>query len=215
MSVEAVSEPTVFTVIRHGETAANRGGVIQGQTDVPLSPVGERQARALGRRWRGRRFDAIYSSDLGRTLRTVELALPGQPTIPTPELREMDLGAWCGLDFAAIRERFPEDYAAFRSGDPDRRIAGGESRRELVERTEKFFLAAARRHPGEEVLVVTHGGVLRALFTLVAGWSAAAPVVGNTAISVIRIDPESGRRQLVVWNDTAHLEAPALDGEAY
>ena len=64
---------TTFTVVRHGETAANRGNIIQGQTDVPLSETGEEQARILGRRWKNRKFDAVYSSDLSRALRTAEL----------------------------------------------------------------------------------------------------------------------------------------------
>ena len=206
---------TVFTLLRHGETLANLNHVIQGQTDVPLSPAGEEQARALGRRWRGRRFDAVYASDLSRAMRTAELALPGQPAIPTPELREMDLGSWCGLEFAEIQTRFPEDYAAFRSGDPERRIGGGESRRMLVRRAENFFLGAARRHPGAEVLAVTHAGVVRALFTLVAGWGAAGPAVGNTGICVVSCDPDGPRWRLITWNDTAHLETPVLDGDAY
>lgn len=206
---------TEFTLVRHGETAANRETVIQGQTDVPLSPAGEEQARALGRRWRGRHFDAVYASDLSRAMRTAELALPGEPAIPTPKLREWDLGYWCGLSIEEIAVRFPEEYAACRSGEPDCRLGGGESRRDLVERAESFFLDAARRHPGEKVLAVTHAGVIRALFTLLAGWQAAAPMVGNTAICVVDCDPEIGRWRLIRWNDTAHLETPALDGDAY
>ena len=200
---------TEFTLVRHGETVANLQGVIQGQTDVPLSAVGEEQARRLGARWRGRRFDAGYASDLARTMRTAELALPGQPPIPTRELREWDLGAWCGLTMDEISHRFPEEYAACRVGDADCRLGGGESRRDLVERAGAFFLGAARRHPGERVAAFTHSGVIRALFTLTVGWEALSPAVGNTAICVLSYDPECGRWRLISWNDTAHLDRPS------
>ena len=78
---------TTFTVVRHGETAANQGNIIQGQTDVPLSEAGENQAKLLGRRWKNKKFDAVYSSDLSRARRTAELALPSQPATPSPLVR--------------------------------------------------------------------------------------------------------------------------------
>ena len=207
---------TVFTVIRHGETIANRNSVIQGQSDVPLSPVGEEQARRLGRRWRGKHFDAVYSSDLSRAIRTARLVYPALEPTTTPELREMDLGAWVGHTIAEVAERFPDEWRSFRSGDIDCRVTGGETRRELNARIEKFFRAAAKRHAGQEVLVVTHGGALRAFFLVMMGGAlgkqALPPATGNTGVSVVRYDDENDRWRLSVWNDTAHLETPP-DGE--
>jgi probable phosphoglycerate mutase len=207
---------TVFTVIRHGETAANRNGVIQGQTDVPLSPEGEKQARLLGRRWRGKHFDAVYSSDLSRALRTAELAFPAVKPTATPALREMNLGAWVGHTTFEIAERFPKEWRAFRAGDIDCRITDGESRRELIARTEKFFREAAARHAGQEVLVVTHGGVLRAFFMILMGGAisekALLPSTGNTGINVVHYDDRTERWRLTTWNDTAHLDS-LLNGE--
>lgn len=207
---------TTFTVIRHGETAANLKRVIQGQTDVPLNASGEEQARLLGRRWRNRRFDAVYSSDLSRALRTAELALPGQRPIPTRELREMDLGEWCGRTTDEIAKLFPEEWNAFRTGSVECRAKNGESRREVLHRTERFFSAAARKHAGGDVLVVTHGGVLRAFFLMLFGGEDAdfslLPATGNTGISTAKFDLDTGEWRLISWNDTAHLEA-LLDGD--
>lgn len=201
---------TVFTVIRHGETAANQNCVIQGQSDVPLSPAGEKQAQLLGRRWRGRRFDAVYSSDLSRALRTAELVTGGAGIVPTPELREMDLGAWVGHTTAEVAELFPDEWRAFRSATLDCRATGGESRRDLLERTTRFFRAAAAKHPGQNVLVVTHGGVLRAFFMMLMGGAlneqALLPSTGNTGITTVRYDPDADRWRLISWNDTAHLD---------
>ena len=75
---------TTFTVVRHGETAANQGNIIQGQTDVPLSETGEEQARILGRRWKNKKFDAVYSSDLSRAMRTASLIGMAKPRPSTP-----------------------------------------------------------------------------------------------------------------------------------
>ena len=210
---------TLFTVVRHGETVANANCVIQGQSDVPLSPVGEEQAKLLARRWRDRRFDAVYSSDLSRAMRTAELIAPGMTPIPTPELREMDLGVWVGHTTFDIAERFPEEWRAFRSCSVDCRATGGESRRELLERITRFFRAAAARHEGGNVLVVTHGGALRAFFLMLMGGSlnagALLPSTGNTGVSVARYDPANDSWRLIRWNDTSHLDALLSGDDVY
>ena len=210
---------TLFTVVRHGETAANVNCVIQGQSDVPLSPTGERQAALLGRRWKGRRFDAVYSSDLSRAVRTAELIAPGMTVVPTPDLREMDLGAWVGHTTTEVAERFPDEWRAFRSCSVDCRATDGESRRELLERIARFFRTAAKRHDGQNVLVVTHGGALRAFFLFLMGGSlnpnALLPSTGNTGISTVRCDPDTDRWRLISWNDTAHLDAMLNGDDVY
>ena len=200
---------TTFTVIRHGETEANLNGVIQGQTDVPLDPVGEAQARSLGRRWKNRNFDAIYSSDLSRAMRTARIVAPDREITPVPDLREIDLGAWCGLSISEVAERFPDEWAAFRSGIRFR-ATGGESRMELQTRVDRFFASALARHPGGHVLVVTHGGVLRAFFRMLMGGTetegALMPATGNTCVCVANFDSELRKWRLITWNDTAHLD---------
>ena len=207
---------TVFTVIRHGETAANRDRVIQGQSDVPLSPEGIRQAELLARRWQDRRFDAVYSSDLSRALRTAEIVAPYAKPIPAAELREMDLGAWVGRTTDEVAELFPDEWKAFRSCSVDCRATGGESRRDLLERITRFFRAAALRHDGQNVLVVTHGGALRAFFLMLMGGSlndgALLPSTGNTGVSVVRCDAANDSWRLIRWNDTSHLDA-LLNGD--
>ena len=210
---------TLFTVIRHGETAANRDHVIQGQSDVPLSPAGIRQAEMLAERWKLRRFDAVYSSDLSRALRTAEIVAPYAKPVLTAELREMDLGKWVGRTTEEVAELFPDDWKAFRSCSVDCRATGGESRRELLERTTRFFRNAARRHDGQNVLAVTHGGALRAFFLMLMGGSlnpgALLPSTGNTGVSVARYDPANDSWRLIRWNDTSHLDALLSGDDVY
>ena len=206
----------IFTVIRHGETAANRNCVIQGQSDVPLSPAGVRQAELLARRWELRRFDAVYSSDLSRALRTAEIVAPYAKVVPTAELREMDLGVWVGHTTTEVAELFPDEWRDFRSCSVECRATGGESRRELLERITHFFRTAALRHDGQNVLAVTHGGALRAFFLMLMGGSlnagALLPSTGNTGVSVARYDAAKDAWRLISWNDTSHLET-LLSGE--
>ena len=210
---------TLFTVVRHGETVANLNKVIQGQSDVPLSPVGEKQALLLARRWRGRRFDAVYSSDLSRATRTAELVTGGAEIVTTSELREMDLGVWVGHTTAEIAEKFADEWRAFRSATLDCRATGGETRRELLERTTRFFRTAAAKHPGQNVLVVTHGGVLRVFVLMLMGGSlnegALLPSTGNTGITTVRYDPDTDRWRLITWNDTAHLDMLLSGDDVY
>ena len=210
---------TLFYVIRHGETVANLNSVIQGQSDVPLSPAGEKQAELLARRWRRRRFDAVYSSDLSRAVRTAEIVANGVKPVPAPELREMDLGEWVGHTTSEVAELYPEEWRAFRSASVECRATGGESRRELLERVTRFFYTAARRHPDQNVLVVTHGGALRAFFLMLMGGSlnenALLPSTGNTGVSTVRYDPETDRWRLISWNDTAHLDALLSGDDVY
>jgi len=210
---------TIFTVVRHGETVANLNCVIQGQSDVPLSPAGEKQAEMLGRRWRGRRFDAVYSSDLSRAMRTAELIAPDTPTISTQDLREMDLGVWVGHTTHEAAERYPDEWRAFRSASVECGAPGGETRRELMDRIARFFCTAAKRHDGQNVLVVTHGGALRAFFLFLMGGSlnanALLPSTANTGISTVRYDPGTDRWRLISWNDTAHLDALLSGDDVY
>ena len=210
---------TIFTVIRHGETVANLNCVIQGQSDVPLSPVGEKQAQLLAQRWRRRRFDAVYSSDLSRAFRTAEIVANGMKPVLAPELREMDLGKWVGHTTAEVAELFPDEWRAFRSASVECRAPGGESRKDLMARISRFFHAAAERHPDQNVLVVTHGGALRAFFLMLMGGSlnenALLPSTGNTGISTVRYDAETDRWRLISWNDTAHLDALLSGDDVY
>ena len=91
--------PTRFCLVRHGETAWNAEGRLQGQIDIPLNAAGRAQAEATAARLAAHRFDALYSSDLSRALETAAPAatLLGLQTRPTPSLRERQFGGFQGL----------------------------------------------------------------------------------------------------------------------
>jgi broad specificity phosphatase PhoE len=143
-------------LVRHGATEWTHTGQHTGRTDLPLLPEGEEQARRLGELLRDVRFDAVWSSDLGRALRTAELAGFDRPTV-TPLLREFDYGEYEGVATVEIRRERP-DWELFRDGCP-----GGESPAEAAARARAFLVGLAI--VDGTVAVFSHGHFLRALAT--------------------------------------------------
>jgi broad specificity phosphatase PhoE len=145
---------TVLLLARHGETDWNRENRWQGWADPPLNETGRAQARALAEQLRDTPFDAVYSSDLRRAHETAEIvAAPhGVPVMPDPGLREIDVGSWSGLTHAEIEERYPDGKR------PD-----GETREQHAERVLEAVERIARANPERRILLVTHGGTMRAL----------------------------------------------------
>jgi probable phosphoglycerate mutase len=203
----------ILWMVRHGETAWNAEGRVQGQTDVPLSAVGLAQANAVAAALAGKRFAALYSSDLGRCRQTaapVASAL-GLVVRTDPELRERHYGIFETITYAEAKVRFPEDYARFRAKELDYDFRGGESLRGFFERSIRCLEAIAGAHPGEEVLVVTHGGVLEMAYRHARrlGLSSKRDFeIPNAALSRLSIAGDGWR--VLAWAERAHLEA-ALD----
>jgi 2,3-bisphosphoglycerate-dependent phosphoglycerate mutase len=159
---------TTLLLARHGETDWNRDLRFQGHADPPLNEVGRRQARELAASLAGEELAAIYCSDLRRaheTARIVADAVGAEVTI-LQGLREIDVGSWSGLTRDEIEERFPDGFERWREGGEGH---DGESREELRARVVEAAERIAAAHPGDRVLLVTHGGALRALLTHAEG----------------------------------------------
>lgn len=202
-----------LTLIRHAESVWNATNRWQGQTDVELSPRGRLQARSLAKRWYGREVDHAYASDLTRASETA--AALGVPYTVDGRYREIDVGEWASLTRAEVAVEFAEQVAALRAGEPVR-IGGGESMAEFEGRVDAAIDALREAHPGERVLLVTHGGVIRALCTRalsVRGQRSPLVGVSNTAISEVRED--AGRLRIVRYNDATHLEALDQDSAMF
>lgn len=205
-------------LIRHGESLSNLEGRVQGQEDVDLSATGGRQAEAVAAWSRHARAEhgitEIWSSPLVRARRTAEAiaAVTGLPLFFEDRLRELHAGIFQGHLWADLEQRFPEEVAAWRSGDVGYRIPGGESRQMLADRGREALEGLARR-PVRGMLVVAHGGILTAALGSLLGRShpllAAAverpftrlPALANCSVS--RLDWPGPR--LVSFNDVGHL----------
>jgi broad specificity phosphatase PhoE len=145
---------TTLLLARHGETDWNRQLRIQGSSDIELNDLGRRQAQSLAQELTDVELDAIYSSDLARARQTAEAVAATHALEVTfdPRLRERSFGSWEGLTREDIDELPPGSRH------------DGESDEEVRKRVLAAIDEIAAAHPGEQVLVVSHGGALNALW---------------------------------------------------
>ncbi|MEX2464313.1 MAG: histidine phosphatase family protein, partial [Gaiellaceae bacterium] len=187
---------TTILLARHGESDWNAEKRWQGHADRPLTERGRRQARALAERLAEIELDVVYSSDLRRARETAEAVAgaKGLEVRALPDLREVDVGSWSGLTRLEAKERFPDNYARWLDGGhgwPD-----GETYEEMMERILEAVQRIVAKHPDERVLIVAHGGPIRAIHAHALGMDVHAyrrirPVEPNARLSAIRA--EDGR----------------------
>ncbi len=204
-----MSTTTSVTLIRHGETEWNLSGRWQGHADSPLSERGVAQAEALGKRMKSDDFDFFYSSDLGRAMHTSRLVggPSGWEVIPREDLRERDLGVLEALTTEEMLESEAEIYRSFRNDGPEYVPPGGESFKQFCDRCSKAVEAIALAHEGAKIGIVTHGGVLGALFRYILNVPLEKErnfVLLNCSLN--RIEKKDNAWNLVSWGDIAHLE---------
>ena len=206
---------TRILAIRHGETAWNVDTRIQGHLDIPLNDRGQWQARRLARALATRdAIDAIYSSDLQRAHDTARAiaAATGAPLATHAGLRERCFGRFEGRTYAEIEQTWPEESEHWRRRTPGWAPQGGESLLNMRERIAQVLQELATRHPGQQIALVAHGGVLDQLYRLATGLELQAPrtwQLGNTAVNRLLWTHQG--LSLVGWADTSHLEDDSLD----
>lgn len=210
-------------LVRHGETAWNRERRWQGRHGIPLTPLGEAQARAAGRRLAGlMRPAALYASPLPRAWQTALLIGDSCGLEPReePDLQEVDVGSWQGMTADEAAQRFPAGHARWLAGDTG--WEDGETYSAMAERACRAVERLAAAHgEGDRIVAVTHGGPIRAIVTHAAGLAADGRRFfangPNGSISVIDVQP---RRWVVLsYNDSGHVEhltpdAPLASGPA-
>jgi broad specificity phosphatase PhoE len=187
---------TTILLARHGESDWNRDGRWQGHADRPLTDRGREQARELAERLATTDVDAVYSSDLERARETAAIvAEPHRLTVQElPALREVDVGSWSGMTRAEAEKRFPDAYRRWTHG-----IEGwddGETYEQLGKRVVSAVLEIAERHLGDRVLLVAHGGSIRAIHAAALGvdlhtYRRSQRVEPNATLSAVRV--EGGR----------------------
>jgi alpha-ribazole phosphatase/probable phosphoglycerate mutase len=190
---------------RHGQTIWNAERRFQGSTDVPLSPLGLEQARALRRAFRGYRLAAAYVSPFRRAIETAEVALEGSgvPLVPLEELRELSLGEWEGCTVEQISGQAGDPYRAWLMAPHDCPPPGGEPLDQVSARVRAAVDRIAAAHaPRDDVAVIAHGGVISVYACCLLGcsfnqlWRLR---VDNASLTIVRPP------RLVSLNDTSHL----------
>lgn len=218
MSLDAHdAQLTRLIAIRHGETAWNVDTRIQGQLDVELNANGRWQAERLAHALADQVIDAVYSSDLVRAHETARAvaAGAGREVRLDAALRERGFGMFEGLTYAEVEARYPEQARHWRQRDPQFAPEGGETLAGFQARAVAAVAAIAARHRGQHVAVITHGGVLDALYRAASRIALDAPRtwhLGNAGINRL-LHGDQGFT-LVGWADTLHLEVPPLEEDS-
>ena len=212
--MEPDQQATRILAIRHGETAWNVEGRIQGQLDVPLNDMGRWQVHRLALALAGEDVAAIYASDLLRAMETAQAVARGcgRPVVTDPGLRERGFGIFEGLSYAEINQRWPEQAERWRRRDPTFGAPGGETLNRFHERSIATAARLAALHPGQTIALVSHGGVMDCLYRAASRVALDAPrswQLGNAAINRLLYTPQGFT--LVGWSDICHLDDDSLD----
>lgn len=199
---------TRFILVRHGETTWNREGRYQGQIDTPLSEVGIRQGQMAAEGLKNVPIDVCYSSPLSRSYDTAVMIAKhhGLEVTKDPRLIEINHGEWEGLLSDEVAGKYPELLKKWRTTVVDCQMPGGENIHDVNVRAMEAFKEYAEKHQGQNVLVVSHDGVNKAVLCsileadLCKFWQFKQD---NTCINVFEyID---GVWRLVLMNSTSHL----------
>jgi probable phosphoglycerate mutase len=158
-------EITRFGLIRHAQTVWNQKKKIQGRSDSPLTPEGQRQAAGWGQGLKRFSWSRILTSDTGRALATAERinAFLKVSLTTDARLREQDWGQWEGKTIPQIKAEQPQVLTAQENAGWNFCPPGGEPRHSVLKRSRQALQDAAGRYPGDLVLVVTHEGVVKSL----------------------------------------------------
>ena len=191
--------PVVY-LARHGETDWSLSGQHTGLTDLPLTDRGERNARRLAERLKGRNFAKVFSSPLQRAARTCELAGFGAQSDDDRDLLEWNYGEYEGLRTSEIHDRRP-DWQLFHDGCP-----GGESPGQVGARADRV-VSRVRALKGD-VLIFSSGHFLRVLS---ARWLGLEPAAGKyfllstASLSALSYEHNLSQAVIQLWNDTNHV----------
>ena len=207
---------TRLIFIRHGQSLANEQDKFAGQTNVPLTELGKKQAKCAAEYIVKReKIDKIYSSDLQRAHDT---ALPvseltGLPINDVTGLREICAGAWEGMLVTDIAREYEKEFNTWRNDFSNAHLPNGESIQDVYERVVPFVKQLARENDGLTLLLASHATPIRAIDCNSRGWGwermADVPFVNNSAISIFEYDEKTDTIHLIERGIKEHL-APSI-----
>ncbi len=196
-------------LVRHGKTAWNGTGKIQGHSDTALDEIGIEQAKLLAAHCMFDKVDAVYSSDLQRARVTAEILAEkfNLPVQTMPELREVNFGDWEGRTFSELEKTEPTDVEKFFRKPDELKINNAETFFEAQERAMTGIKKIIATHqPDAQIIVVAHGAITRAIICSVLEipirkmWALSQ---FNTAVNILRCD--DGYFTVELINSTSHL----------
>jgi broad specificity phosphatase PhoE len=199
-------------LVRHGESTANAKGIWQGQMEFPLSERGRAQASLAGHGLSSEPFEGLYSSPLSRAFETAEIirdraGFAGQ-VVPVDGLSERNGGILEGHTWAEQEHRNPELAKKFLAIPEEERwaLVGAETDEEVIARFEEALSSIRALHPdGTRIVVVSHGGVMRAFLRKLFGPEVLPGAQRAANASITRLQWGETRPRLLEVASTAHL----------
>ena len=209
---------TDFILIRHGETDWNREARMQGHIDIALNSLGQAQAAQVASALQVERLDAIYSSDLSRAQDTAAEICALQTHLSPPlslqlsaQLRERHYGTFQGRTLPEVAVEDPQAAERWRKRDASFAPVGGETLPAFASRIHAWLAQAASAHSGQQVCVVTHGGVLDVVWRMAHGLALDTPrawALPNTGINRLRFS--AGAWHIDAWAEVGHLHDASI-----
>lgn len=197
-------------ITRHGETEWNTQGRMQGWKNSDLTEKGKSNAIALGKSLRDVEFKRVYCSPLDRTRKTAELILGGKDVeiIYVDDLREIHLGEFEGKTQAEIKEIYPEFQSHFWENPHEYKARSGEDFYQVRERVVKALEKIISENSEGNVLIVTHGVVLKTIHSYFKNLSMERlwdpPFIYDTSLTIVEV--EDGVSRIVVEGDISHIK---------
>lgn len=196
-------------VTRHGETEWNKAGKMQGWKNSNLTEKGTANAKTLGNSLKQIDFDYIYCSPLERALETAKHIRGEKDTeiIICNDLKEMGFGLWEGLCHDEIEEMYPEEHFNFWNKPHLYQAIEGEDFEDLIDRVNNALNEIVREAKGENILIVAHAAVIKAIFTIIKKQSLEdfwkPPYMHDTCLSIIEVG--KNEHSFVLEADISHL----------
>jgi broad specificity phosphatase PhoE len=202
---------TRLLLIRHAEVEARYQGVFGGRIDMDLSPRGHEQAAALAKYLHAKPLNAIYASPMRRVQQTLIPVLENGAPKPDimPDLREVDFGDWTGQSLDQLQAKFGVSASAWLEQLECGGIANAESGKTFRERVAPCLERILADHPGQQVAIFCHGGVIRMLLSILLHWplgSMAMFEIEYASLTQVGLRPNKARVQLLnftPWREMA------------
>ena len=200
---------TKIFIIRHAEAEGNLYRRVHGWYNSLITDNGYRQIAALRGRFAKEHIDAVYSSDLFRTMTTAKAIYPshGLELHTTPALREIGVGVWEDVPWGALERHDAMRLILFNHASPNFQVEGGETFAQVQARMKGAVLDIAARHPGQTVALFSHGSAIRCLQSIIRGMGPGEmDSLGhsdNTGVTCLEVEGDEIR--ILYENDNSHL----------
>ena len=199
------SEVTRIHLIRHGQVCGFETRRYNGQADVALTDLGIEQSKAYAEHLKISPLTAVYSSDLSRSAYGAGLIAANRDLVPLQDarLRELHIGAWEGLTWDEIKQRWPLEWQARLDDLVQVAPPGGESLQQMADRIRHVLAELLKKHQGEEVALVAHGGVNRVILL---------DAIGAPLTQMFHIEQSYGCRNIIDYFADSYTTVQLLNG---